>query len=235
MSVRFRNSFRNTIVGWLLGGDGERLWFVIRYILDGFMERVRQSVLMRYPQYAVDPAALQYIGADRVMPRGIRESDESYARRLKNFRGIRGHRTRGNGTTLAFQIADYLPLTDGSQSAATVSIYSTHAKTISVTYDVLGTENVSAGYSDPTPYPDGLTGKARFYIDLTGYPWSYNVKKIGAPDLWDEGKVGGDNLIGFVGISASEADGLRALVKQWKPAATLCDWISIDGGRLGVS
>lgn len=234
MSARFHTTFRNSVVGWLLGGDGEALWFVISYLLDGFAERMRQSVLMRYPQYAVDPTALKYIGADRSLPRGLRESNESYAKRLKNWRGIRSHKTRGNGTTMAFQIADFLPLSAPGDEA-TLEIHSTHAKTISLTWGYLGTDGLLAAYAAPTPYPDALTGKARFYIDLTGYPgWTYNTAKIGDHNLWDGGKVGGDSLVGFEGIRASEADALRATIKHWKPAATLCDFVLIDGGRLTV-
>ncbi len=233
MSTRFRNSFRNVVVGWLLGGDGERLLFALMYVLDAFAERMRQTTLMRYPQHVVDPAALKHIGADRALPRGLRESDTSYARRLKNWRGIRAHKTRGNGTTMAFQIADFLPLEQGQE--ATVEIHSTHAKTIALTWGYLGTDGLSAEYSAPGAYPDGLTGKARFYVDLTGYPgWTYNTAKIGDPDLWDGGKVGGDNVVGFEGLRASDADALRATIKHWKPAATLCDFVLIDGGRLGV-
>ncbi len=234
MSTRFRTTFRNSIVGWLIEGDGERLWFAISYVLDAFAERVRQTTLTRYPQHVVDPKALTYIGADRALPRGLRESDTSYARRLVNWRGIRAHKTRGNGATMAYQIADFLPLQQGQE--ATLEIHSTHAKTISLTWGFLGTDGLTPTYSAPSAYPDSLTGKARFYIDLTGYPgWTYNTAKIGDPDLWDGGKVGGESLVGFEGLRASEADALRATIRHWKPAATYCDFVLIDGGRLGVS
>jgi hypothetical protein len=233
--ARFRYAFYKLLPSWLTRGEGERLWYVLGYVKDAMAERGQQSLFARFPQYAVDKDALRYLGKDRAMTRGLNESDDSYARRLVNFRGA--HKTRGNAVTLARQVASYLPVAQPDASVD-VSVLAPLAKKVTQTY----TAAVSNGAAFPAPvhsapeYPVTVPAEewSRFSLEIDGYPGWSAPQKIGDPALWGNGKVGGDGepVIGVTGLNASDMSGLRALVRFWKRAGSQADYLTTLGIRI---
>lgn len=237
MASRFRYVFYKLLPSWLTSGEGERLWYVLSYLKDAMAERGQQSTFARFPQYAADKTALRYLGRDRAMLRGLRESDESYARRLVSFRGLLSHKTRGGAVTMVRQIANHLPVSQPGDSV-TISALAPLAKKVSQTYDA----DVSAGGAFDAPvhsapeYPVVVPAEqwSRFSIAVDGYPQWRDIDKVGDVDLWGNGKVGGvgEPVIGINGMSASDLTGLRALVRFWKPAGTQPDYLLTLGKRI---
>jgi len=69
--------------------------------LDGLAEYLRFGVLQRFPEYA-QPEGLPSLGRDRLIWRGLSESDDNYAARLKSFKPT--WRFAGNAPTLLRQL-----------------------------------------------------------------------------------------------------------------------------------
>lgn len=91
----------DTIIPWMRGDVGARLLFAAGIQLDGLAEQFRLAQLQRYPEYCL-PEALPHIGRDRVIFRGLSETDASYAARLTQARAT--WKLAGNAPTLLRQL-----------------------------------------------------------------------------------------------------------------------------------
>jgi hypothetical protein len=98
-----------TIVPWMRGEVGSRLLYSAGLQLDGLAEQFRVAQFQRYPEYCL-PEALQFIGRDRRIFRGLSETDASYAGRLTQARAT--WKFAGNAPTLLRQL--WALLTPGS-------------------------------------------------------------------------------------------------------------------------
>lgn len=74
-------------------------------VLDDQLERAREALSLRFPNYDGRDETLALIGDDRVLPRGLEEPAESYAERLRAW--LDTHRTRGNPYTLVENVAAF--------------------------------------------------------------------------------------------------------------------------------
>ena len=101
---RFRTIWKFLTPGWLQRGEGELIQYALGFTHDAFAERCRQTVWLMLPSLAPNDA-LDRIGRDRGLPRGIFEPASSYRDRLKRWRYPLGHRIRGTATALLDQIA----------------------------------------------------------------------------------------------------------------------------------
>jgi hypothetical protein len=99
----------DTVIAWLRSEVGSKFLFAQGIQLDGLAEQFRVAQLQRYPEYCL-PDALQYIGRDRRIFRGLSETDESYAERLTQARAT--WKFAGNAPTLLRQL--WALLTPGS-------------------------------------------------------------------------------------------------------------------------
>lgn len=91
----------DTLIPWMRGDVGARLLFAAGIQLDGLAEQFRLAQLQRYPEYCL-PEALPHIGRDRVIFRGLSETNDSYAARLTQARAT--WKLAGNAPTLLRQL-----------------------------------------------------------------------------------------------------------------------------------
>jgi hypothetical protein len=208
---RFRTIWKFLVPGWLQSGQGELVQWVEGLILDAFAERCHQSAYLMLPSVAPSDA-LDKIGSDRGLPRGLIEPEDAYRDRLRRWRYPRGHRVRGNAPGLLEQIA--------------LTIAGTQHQTI----DARGTRYTYVSPDDPATVERGVAwdwdGEAvlpnwgRFWIVLkvTGAPWpTWGDGAWG--DTWDAPP---DASWAGSGVHPGSVDAVRKLVRQgplsWTPA-----------------
>lgn len=228
MAFRWRTSFYKLLPGWLVSErDGERFQYTVNRVRDAFVERARQALENRFPTRVIDERALAYIGRDRLMPRGIDETADKYARRLVGFRGIDGHLTRGNGVTLAMQLRNFLPVT-GQTDEVTIVITPQYADVITLVYGAAGIVSLT---HTPQGIPHGPDW-GRFTIDVSGYPdFPQDVHFYGHPDLWG-GEYGDNGYVYGLGNANLYVSGIKQLVKFWKMSGTICTGITLEGTNI---
>jgi hypothetical protein len=81
--MAIRDMVKTLSPSWLQDGAAERYVYGGGLAMDAVLEKAVQAIHARMPTKA-DPSALAYIGADRLIPRGLTESDSSYATRLQH-------------------------------------------------------------------------------------------------------------------------------------------------------
>lgn len=198
------------VPGWLQTGEGELVQFVEGLILDAFAERCHQSAYLMLP--SVTPSdALDKIGADRGLPRGFIEPEDSYRERLRRWRWPRGHRVRGNATGLLEQVS--------------LAIHGTQYETI----DARGTRYT---HGDPNPTIErGVTWDWDGVSTLPNWGrfWIV-VKSTGTlPLTWDEDEAAGtewdedaDKCWAGEGIHTGEIQAVKTIARvgrlSWTPA-----------------
>lgn len=101
----FRQSAQEYSPPWLLGYDSARLQYSQALMWDALAEYTRLGVLQRYPTVA-QPDALAELGKDRRIWRGLAETDDHYAERLRSFKRTWKH--AGNAPTLLRQLWEYM-------------------------------------------------------------------------------------------------------------------------------
>ncbi len=95
---------------WLTEGEGELIGFSLDAVKDAWLERLRLGHLAGFPQQDANGTpgptdALDALGRDQGVLRGIDETDTSYAYRLTQW--LVDARTRGTAFTLMKQLAAY--------------------------------------------------------------------------------------------------------------------------------
>lgn len=216
--ARFRHLRKFLGPRWLTtddDGEPDPVGYSLDLVKDGFIERLRLGLMARLPQN--DPSgvttaptdALEAMGRDRRIRRGINETDAGYAVRLKRWLDDWGR--AGTPYMLMQQLAAYC----GSGFAfrtvdARGNWYSRDA-------DGVETSSLDTGNWD---WDGGVGARwARFWVIV--YPngfWVTTVDDWGDTDLdWDEP----DHAWGST-ITPNQATTLRQIVNDWKPAGTRC-------------
>lgn len=180
--------------------------------LDCIAEASDQAVKTRFPETA-PPDALNVIGRDRGIIRGPLEPEASYRVRLLLW--IIAWRGAGVGRAMLDMIAGYL-----TPRAVRIRIWTQVG--VVYTREADGSFTIERVASDLWNW-DGQTSLwARFWViiySIDGVPWSRS------PDLGAElGHSIGENPLGSVGSTASISDvqSIRAIVNEFKPAASKC-------------
>jgi hypothetical protein len=220
--INFRRVFKALGPGWLTSGDGEKVLYSVGVMLDATLERARQALVARFPEYAETEDALGYLGRDRLIIRGRNESAARYAKRLVEWRYPLGHRVRGNAYAMLRQIRAYF-LDQTAQF--TVDRRGTwHA------IDAAGNETRA---SDTGAFFGGddlpETDWARFWLGIDRPPgWSYPSQLLGDPDLWG-GVLTEDSeyVIGLDGATQSDIQALRAIARDWKMAGSNAEYLYV--------
>jgi hypothetical protein len=215
--ITFRSIFQVLGPGWLTSGDGGKVLYSIGVLLDATLERMRQALVLRFPEHAETDEALSYLGRDRQIIRGINEPADRFAARLKAWRYPYGHRVRGNAWSVLDQIRNYFLGAGGSEQA---------------TVDRTGNQNFMTADGDlarsslGTIDFDGGTHWARFVTLVDARPAGIGDSgyTIGDPELWG-GTVGNDYVIGLDGAVLADVSTLRQIVKSNKPAGTQAIWL----------
>lgn len=192
--------------------DAGKIGFAIDALADGITEAMLEGLLVGLPQN--DPTgettapddALQAMGRDRRILRGMNETAQDYARRLIPW--LDDHRARGTAYALMKQLAGYLG--EGFSFR---------------TYDVRGncysrsTTGVET-YDAATSWDwDGNTDRwARFWVVI--YPSSAWV--VSTLDYGDTTPKWGGGAQWGVAIPREQIAGCRSIISEWKPAGTRC-------------
>lgn len=165
-SENVRTTYRDiqvddTIIPWMRGDVGARLLFAAGMQLDGLAEQFRLAQLQRYPEHCL-PEALPHIGRDRVIFRGLSETDASYATRLTQARAT--WKLAGNAPTLLRQL--WALLTPGS---------TTRIRYVVNGYD--GTAVTGTQFSDWWTIDD--TGLSHLRTDPGASNWDWDGDSLG--------------------------------------------------------
>lgn len=222
MSVSFDGYYKYALPWWLTSGTGGYVFEAQMGLLDASIYRLREGLTARFPSYAGD-SALELIGADRGIIRGRDEPSDRYARRLLKWRGVRGHRTRGNDYALLDQLAAYFGAIDG------------------YVIDGNGTQ-CSRALDETESYAFGVTwdwdvqGWAQFWIVLNPSGLFSSHPDWDDPRLWD-GNQGSAHSFGILGFEAADTEVMRSLLysrRPWRPAGTQPEWlvVSLDGATV---
>lgn len=210
--ARFRRLRKFLAPSWLTDEEGEKVGYSLDLVLDGSVERLRQGLYATLPQNnpsgtrTAPTDALEEMGRDRRVLRGIDESNESYAARLVKW--LDDRRRAGNPFMLMQKLAEY---TGAGPAFRTVDArgnwYSRAAD---------GTESVLLKEEnwdwDGTPLGERW---ARFWIII--YPnglW-------GPREDWGADGVWGEDVWGAT-ITREQVESLRFLTRDWKLAGTRC-------------
>jgi hypothetical protein len=211
----FRGIFYRLLPHWLTRGEGELVLFSLGAILDAAMERTRQGLLARFPQYAPDDA-LAYIGQDRLIARGIEEDSEAYAARMITW--LDDHRTRGNAFTLMRILRGYLNAPVRLRTVDRNGNWYTHDRDGTLSY-ALSTGNWNWAGAPPSQW-------SRFWVVIypdNGNPWS---PISGELDDGGEEFESSDRCVGLTATPGQIAT-IRAIIRAWMPDGTRCEWVIV--------
>ena len=214
MRLNFRSIRKFLGPTWLVGeGDGQLLGYALDSLKDATAERVRQALLIRFPQQ--DPTgtpaaddALAAMGRDRGIRRGFQETSANYAKRL--IRWWDDKKTAGNAFALLQQLAAY---TGPGPSFRTVDVRGNwYSRAADGTLSIAPTK---ANW-DWDGANDALSRWSRFWVIV--YPngvWTTGAK-------WGDGSKWGDGHVWGTTMPSEVAASMRSIVADWKPAGTRC-------------
>jgi hypothetical protein len=215
----FRDVMTKLGPSWLVeDGDGAKLLYVVALFIDASLEKMRQSLVARFPEYAETDEAVAYIGRDRQVPRGKNESRERYAARLLAWRYPFGHRVRGNAWSLLEQVRSYFYEAGGCDSATTDRRAQHYVMSAEGSRDKDDFGAVFDYDGDATIFRFLLT------VDARNAGVKDDGLRIGDAGLWG-GEVDADAsgyAVGLPGATQGDVTAIRAAIKQNKPAGTQC-------------
>lgn len=216
MASRFRQIRTRIAPRWLTDGDGGLIGYALDVVKDAFVERLRLGLLAKFPDNGPNGEtapedALQAMGRDRRVIRGINETDAAYAARLKLW--LDDRRRQGNPFMLMQKLAEYLNSSDPSFRTvdARGNWYSRAAD---------GTET-SLLKQENWDWDGSAIGErwSRFWVIV--YPnglWVENSEDYGG--LFEYGDVP-EEVWGST-THPTIVSTLRGIVSDWMPAGTRC-------------
>lgn len=220
----FRGSVQEISPPWLQGDQGYRFTYsTIGIPLDAQAEYARLGTLQRFPGKA-QSAALPFIGADRKIIRGFRESDDAYVPRLR--RAFQTWKFAGNAPTLLTELAAYFSPTPPVMRYVVNGV--DHNGVAFADWWTLISGTLSHYRKTPSNWNwDGQTGQIRFWIIIyrnEGFtPWFWDDGHF-----WDQPGLSWDFEENFTENFAYDA---HNLVAQWKAAGSHAGpFPSLDGG-----
>lgn len=226
---RFRTAFYKLLPAWLIDEEGELVHGSLGTLKDEFVDRLVQGLYARYPEFA-PPDALAYLGRDRKIVRGINEPAESYAVRL--MRWLDDHRTRGNAFALMDQLAAYCQADVRIRTVDSSGNWYTRERDGSRSW-LLDQGNWNWDNASSAQW-------ARFWVIIyptaAGEPWAPMSPNIGDPGPWED-NIGTPGYTVGTTATPEQVASVRAIIREWKPAGTTCEWIIIafDDGSFDPS
>lgn len=213
----FRTIQYTTTPRWMCTGDGEKLQWICGLVTDALLQKAHDLVIARCPDYAPSDA-LAALGRDRKIIRGINELPASYAVRLKRW--LLDHRKRGNPFALMEQLRAYCN--------ADVRIRTVDRRGNWFMIDRDGSYSWDLDLGDWDWDGGALTAWSRFWVIIyptsDGLPWRVTT--------WtDFGSTMGEfEATKTFGTTATqnEVASVRAIIRDWKPGGTKCEWIIIS-------
>jgi hypothetical protein len=211
--MTFLETFDRYVPSWLSDGEGGLVLGSLALMVDAAIDRCRQGLEARMPSRAPDDA-MQWIGRDRKITRGINESKARYAARL--IRWLDDHRVRGNPYALHDQLRAYMQVD--------VMVRTVDRRGNWFTTSAAGVRSVSINAANWNWDGVAASSWSRFWVIIyptaAGLPWSPSVGDAGGAS-WPVG--------GTIGTTATPDDVncVRSIIKDWKPAGTFCEWIIV--------
>jgi len=213
----FRGTVQEISPLWLAGINGYKFTYsAIGVVFDALAEYLRLGVLQRFPGVA-QSSALPFIGRDRKMLRGFRESDDAYIPRLRH--AFETWQFAGNAQTLLAEIAAYFSPTPPV-----------------IRYVVNGVDQFGVVFTDWWTLDNGtLTHVRRSGTGQSNWNWDGQVGQIRfwiiiyrnegfTPWFWGDGHFwGGGQSWGFEeNFTENFAVDARNIINQWKAAGSHC-------------
>lgn len=203
--MNFREAFYTLLPSWLTQEEGEKVAFSLAAVKDAFVQRTREGLLARFPQYG--PAdAFEFHGRDRKIIRGLNESDETYAARL--LRWLDDHPNRGGPYALLEQVGAFW---DNAFASGPLDLYLIFRNGRTFHRDPT-TKEIT--YTNITWDYDSLPGKwARWWLVIYWPDGSIGADGLWSdPGTWDDGGVWDSNLDG------ETVERLRRVPRAWNAA-----------------
>lgn len=222
MALNLRTLWKHIVPARFATGEGELVGYVQTLIADATLERVYLGHLARFPQQDANGTpgptdALNALGRDRGVIRGIDETDRSYAYRLTQW--LVDARTRGAAFTMLKQVAAYVDF-DGSKGASFRCVDNS-GNWFSRSATGVETSSLATGNWN---WDGDSASWARFWIIVyPGTRWALSGATWGDAGAWGDGST----TWGSTSITDEQAKTLRAIVADWKPAGTRCQNIII--------
>lgn len=180
------------------GDESERLYYSMSLLFDMFLERAFQAAKVRFPKYAPDDA-LAYLGRDRRIRRGINEPAAAYASRL--IRYLDDHLTQGNPFALMDQVYAYMQM-------PSLILRTVDRRGNWMLREADGTRSYLLNTGNWEWDVGALTSWGKYWLVM------YNT-------TWTQG------AFGEVVAPADEIAGLRAVIREWKPAGMTPQWVIV--------
>lgn len=208
----FRGEVQQLSPPWLAGDQGYRFTYsAIGVPLDAIAEYHRLGTLQRFPGVC-QSEALRFIGADRKIIRGFRESDDAYRPRL--IHAFQTWKFAGNAQTLLAELAAYFSPTPPT-----------------IRYVVNGVDQNGVSFADWWTLSGGTLTHVR--KNPSNWNWDNQVGQIRfwiivyrnegfTPWFWGDGHYwGGGQSWGFEeNFTDNFAYDAHNLVAQWKAAGS---------------
>lgn len=220
--MSFLEAFQRLAPSWLTSGDGGKVLASVALLADDYAARAKLGLLARFPSHAPDDAALGALGRDRRITRGIGESSTAYAARL--VPALDTLRRRGNPFALLDQVQTYLG------APCVVRTVDRRGNWFQRAAD--GTESTNLDTAewvwDARPASPFW---ARFWLIIVpvggALPWA-ETGVWGAAGLWGAGVYGTAGATIGTTATPPEVSALRSIVRDWKAAGTMCEWVIIS-------
>lgn len=214
-TITLRDTVRKFIPDWMANANGYRFFYALALVCDLLIQFTVEGVFAKMPDSA-PTVALDYIGRDRRIRRGIGESDASYSLRL--VRWLDDWRSAGSAYAILRQIAAYLNAPGMLRLvAANGTWWTLHPDGTTEKHVTLPTKNWDwDGHSNLW---------ARFWIIL--YASDYGWVRDGT---WGDGERWGDDPTSTWGaiVPLTTVQTVRAIVHDWKSGAAVCKNIIVS-------
>jgi len=198
---------------WLTtNGDSQLVGYSLDLVADAFIERIAEGLYAKLPDTA-PPQALQAIGRDRRVIRGIYETGPQYIARLFNW--ISDRKRTGNPWALLQKLSEYC---GPGFAFRTVDVNGNWWSR-----DVNGVESVLLAQANWN-WDGDLSGLnwSRFWVIV--YPnssvWAAQLHNWG--DATGPGWGANDATTWGSTATLEQVTTLRAIVKDWKPLHAIC-------------
>ena len=223
---------------WLSAGVAERYLYDCGLALDAVVEKFAQAARAGMPTKC-DPTCLPHIGADRLMPQGLTESDDSYRVRLQQ--AIDTWRIAGNPWSVLRQTLAYL-LAFTPRARIVASDYFETIFGLLIVDSAWDTFEEEADTSKPPTHDFvapanfdwdrlspvfGSWGNHRYWLILYSFP--DNEWVLPGPNWGDTGRKWGDTDVSWgLNVPKTEIDGIRAIVGLVQSAGAWCRYIIVS-------
>ncbi len=223
MAKTLRTLWRHLVPARFARGEGESVGYAMSLVADATLERMYFGFLARFPQQDANGTpgptdALNALGRDRGIIRGIDETDTSYAYHLTQW--LVYARTRGTAFTLMQRLAAYCDY-DGSKGCS-FRVVDNRGNWFSRSATGVETSSLNTGNWNW----DGDTASwARFWVVIyPGTRWIDSGQDWGdAANPWG----GAAATWGSLTITEEQTRTMQSLIADWAPLHARCHTIII--------